>query len=188
MPNSQKDHQSSSLDNYVFVDQKSHIIIKKQSNIAFFFTELTVYLLISLASYFSIYLGTNKFSNQKELQDNIDLLTKYFSMTNLENSLLGVLIVIGLMSSLNYILTNSKISLQNFLHRLTHSFIDFIFLMISSMLGLFFAILEFTSILELSPGTSNLRHTMKFSICLLLFTLILYIIILTSMNNNKNKE
>lgn len=188
MPNSQKDLQSSSLDNYVFIDQKSHVITKKQSNTSFFFTELTVYLLISLASYFSIYLGTNKFTNQKELEDNIDLLTKYFSMSNIENSLLGILIVIGLISSLNYIATNSKISLQNFLHRLTHSFIDFIFLMLSSMLGLFFAVLEFTSILELTSSIADLRHTMKFGICLLLFTLVLYIIILTSMNNNKNHE
>lgn len=182
-----KNIQNETLDDYIFINNKTHLIEKKLTANAFFFTELILYSLISLASYFSIYLGTNKFSNQEEIENNIELLTKYFSIDNLENSLLGICIVIGIVSSLNYIVTNSKLSLQPFLHRLTHSFIDLIFLMVSSMLGLFFAVLEFTSVLEITADIEELRNTLKIGIFTLIMSLILYIFILFIININKGK-
>src|SRR5690606_19356386 len=107
MSKKQKIVRDQTLDDYVFINSQNYSIEKKPSAMIFFLTELSVYLLISLASYFSFYLGTHQFSNEQALIDNIDLLTRYFSNSNLENSLLGICIVIGLVSSLNYIVTNS---------------------------------------------------------------------------------
>lgn len=183
----EKNEDNQSLDDYVFINSKTHSIEKKLTYFNFFCTELGTYLLIALASYFAIYLGTNKFSNEKELEDNVDLLTKYFSMNNLENSLLGILIVIGMIASLNYIVTNSKISLTHFFHRLTHSFIDLIFLMISSMLGLFLAVLEYTTILELTKETLKLRSNLTKGIFGLIVALFLYTVILLMIKINSNK-
>lgn len=183
----QKSVPNKNLDDYVFINSQNYSIEKKPSAMYFFFTELSVYLLISLASYFSVYLGTHKFSNEQALADNINLLTTYFSNENLENSLLGICIVIGLVSSLNYIVTNSSISLKSFLDRLTHSFLDLIFLMLSSMIGLFFAILEFTSVMDITPSIEKLRDNVKFGAVLLTGTLFLYIFILLIIHINKNK-
>lgn len=175
------------LDDYVFINSQNYSIEKKPSAMQFFFTELSIYLLISLASYFSVYLGTHQFTNEKALVDNIDLLTKYFSNSNLENSLLGICIVIGLVSSLNYLVTNSAISLKKFLDRLTHSFLDLIFLMLSSMIGLFFAILEFTSVLNITPTIEKLRSNVQVGAVILTFALLLYVIVLLIIHINKNK-
>ncbi|MEG1313322.1 MAG: hypothetical protein RSD40_03310 [Bacilli bacterium] len=176
-----------SLDDYILVNQKTHSITKKPSDIVYFITEISVYCLISLSSYFAIYLGTNKFQNKKEIENNVDLLTKYFSIENLENSLFGIFIVIGIISSLNYIITNSKFSLQHILNRLTHSFIDFIFLMLSSMLGLFFAVLEYTSILPNTSGTMELVKTLKVGIALLIICLFSYTFMLLMIKVNSEK-
>lgn len=187
MSKKQKNVRDQNLDDYVFINSQNYSIEKKPRAMIFFFTEFAVYLLISLASYFSFYLGTHQFSNEQALIDNIDLLTKYFSNSNLENSLLGICIVIGLVSSLNYIVTNSSISLKSFLDRLTHSFLDLIFLMLSSMIGLFFAILEFTSVMEITPYIKELRDNVKFAAILLTGTLFLYITILLMIHINKNR-
>lgn len=187
MSKKEKTVSNQNLNDYVFINSKNYSIEKKPNAVTFFFTELGVYLLISLASYFSFYLGTNQFSNEQALTNNIDLLTKYFSNENLENSLLGIFIVIGLVSSLNYIVTNSTISLNNFLHRLTHSFIDLIFLMLSSMIGLFLAILEYTSVLDITPDIEKLRSSAQHGTIVLIMTLFLYVGILLIININKNK-
>lgn len=183
----QENQPNQSLDDYVFINRKNYSIEKKPSWIKFFFTEFSIYFLISLASYFSVYLGTNQFTNEKALAENITLLTKYFSTENLQNSLLGICIVIGLASSANYILTNSNFSLKTFLERLTHSFLDLIFLMLSSMIGLFFAVLEFTSILEMTPTIENLRTKAGYGAALLTLTLTLYVYILLVIQINKDK-
>lgn len=173
------------LDNYIFINSQDYSIEKKPTALAFISSELAVYLLISLASYFSVYIGTNKFSSEQALTENMNLLTKYFSNENLENSLLGIFIVIGLVSSLNYVITNSKLSIDSFLNRLTHSFIDLIFLMLSSMLGLFLGVREYISVLTLTPSLEKMQNTINMGICLLLLTLLMYVGILFIIQMNK---
>ncbi|MDC5611742.1 hypothetical protein OIN81_17990, partial [Acinetobacter baumannii] len=137
--------------------------------------------------YFSFYIATNKFTNQKELENNIILLTDYFGLDSLINTFLGIFIVIGIVSSLNYIVTSSKLNLQYILDRLTHSLIDFVFLMFSSMLGLFAAILEFTSVLDLTSDILKLRKLSWIGVFSLFILLLAYVFILTIMKENNDE-
>ncbi|MGU3312601.1 hypothetical protein [Acinetobacter sp. M5A5_2a] len=186
-PFKDKESKQSSLDNYIFIDESLYTMKAKKSQKIFFYTESFVYGLISLASYFSFYLATNKFTNQKELEKNIILLTDYFGLDSLVNTFLGIFIVIGIVSSLNYIITSSKLNLQHILDRLTHSLIDFVFLMFSSMLGLFAAILEFTSILDLTPDVVKLRKLSWIGVFSLSILLLAYVFILTIMKENNDE-
>ncbi|MDO7442667.1 hypothetical protein Q5X61_02805 [Acinetobacter baumannii] len=186
-PFEDKYSKKSSLDNYVFIDKKLYMVKAKKSRKIFFYTESFVYGLISLASYFSFYIATNKFTNQKELENNIILLTDYFGLDSLINTFLGIFIVIGIVSSLNYIVTSSKLNLQYILDRLTHSLIDFVFLMFSSMLGLFAAILEFTSVLDLTSDILKLRKLSWIGVFSLFILLLAYVFILTIMKENNDE-
>ncbi|MDV7708188.1 hypothetical protein [Acinetobacter pittii] len=88
------------LDDYIVVNKKLYILKSKKSKKHFFFTESIVYILISFASYFSFYLATNKFTNKKELEKNIILLTDYFGIDSIINTFLGIFIVIGIIRPL----------------------------------------------------------------------------------------
>ncbi|BCZ10920.1 hypothetical protein OCUAc17_22950 [Acinetobacter pittii] len=175
------------LDDYIVVNKKLYILKSKKSKKHFFFTESIVYILISFASYFSFYLATNKFTNKKELEKNIILLTDYFGIDSIINTFLGIFIVIGIISSLNYVITSSKLNLQYILNRLTHSLIDFVFLMFSSMLGLFAAILEFTSSLNSAPDILKLNKLSWIGIFALSILLFAYVFILTMMKENNDE-
>lgn len=128
-------------------------VIRKIKLINFIFWEILVFYLISLASFFAIFISTNNFSSEEKLAQAISLNVNYFNLNNLIYTSLGLFIVMGIICFINKLATNAELQIQGLLDRLIISVVDFYYLMFSTILG------SFTAMLIYIHTANNLKIT-----------------------------
>lgn len=118
--------------------------VSKKEGLWFFIAkEFFVFFLISLGSFFSMYITADNLNSEDEFNDSLMLILNFFTMENFTNTALGLFIVMGLISFMNHLVTSSSLNIQKILNRLITSVIDFYYLMLSTILGGFFALYVF---------------------------------------------
>lgn len=133
---------------FIHSPQSNFLVIRKIPLIHFIFWELVVFYLISLASFFTVYISTDLFNSEEKLAKAISLNVTYFKMDNLITTSLGLFIVMGMVCFVNKLTTNSELPIQGLLDRLITSVVDFYYLMFSTVLGSVFAMLIFLNMTD----------------------------------------
>ncbi|HEO1815851.1 hypothetical protein VXQ00_02340 [Acinetobacter baumannii] len=153
----------------------THYIKKKTTYWKFVGFEFIVLICISAGAFISTYLGTNFFSSEEQLEKIISLYTEFFSIQNIRFTIIGIFTTIGFLTALNMGSTNFELNLNPLFKRLTFSGIDFIYLMISTMLGFSFAALVFALNQPITQETINLKKVLIILIIMLVGLAIIYI-------------
>ncbi|WP_336916520.1 hypothetical protein [Acinetobacter modestus] len=153
----------------------THFLVKKMTYFNFLLFEFLVFICISAVTFFGTYIGTNRFESEKLFESSIKLYTDFFNISNIGNTILGIFILIGFLTTLNMISTNFELNLDSLLKRLIFSGIDFVYLMISTMLGFSLATYIFVLNQPISQEIVDLKHTLIKLIFSLLGLAIMYI-------------
>ncbi|MGR3979013.1 hypothetical protein FW754_15380 [Acinetobacter sp. 1207_04] len=153
----------------------THYPLKKMTYWNFVLFEFLVFICISSVTFFGTYIGTNRFESENLFVNNIKVYTEFFNIGNIGNTILGVFIIIGFLTTLNMMATNFEQNLDSLLKRLIFSGIDFIYLMISTMLGFSVATYVFALNQPLNQDIIDLKHTLIKLIILLSGLAIVYI-------------
>lgn len=165
------DDQHQTTDTY---NPNTHFLVKKMTYFNFVLFEFLVFICISAVTFFGTYIGTNRFESEKLFESNIKLYTDFFNVGNIGNTILGVFILIGFLTTLNMISTNFELNLDLLLKRLIFSGIDFVYLMISTMLGFSLATYIFVLNQPINQETLDLKYTLIKLIFSLLGLAIIY--------------
>ncbi|WP_323740191.1 hypothetical protein [Acinetobacter oleivorans] len=153
----------------------THYIQEKTTYWKFVGFEFIVLICISTSIFISTYLGTNFFSSKEQLEKIIVLYTDFFSIQNIVFTIIGIFTTIGFLNALNMTATNFALNLNSLFKRLTFSGIDFIYLMISTMLGFSFAAFVFILNQPITPEIVKLKESLFFLIIMLIIISISYI-------------
>lgn len=137
--------------------QSNFLVIKKISLMRFIFWELLVFYLISLASFFTVYISTDLFASEEKFEKVILLNIAYFKMNNLVMTSLGLFIVMGIVCFVNKLTSNSELPIQGLLDRLITSVVDFYYLMFSTVLGCVFAMLIFLNMTDANINENSFQ-------------------------------
>lgn len=164
--------QDDGLKNY---NPDTHYIEKKTTYWKFIGFEFIVLICISTSVFISTYLGTSFFSSKEQLEKIIILYTEFFSTQNIVFTIIGIFTTIGFLTSLNIASTNSELNLNYLFKRLTFSAIDFIYLMLSTMLGFSFAAFVFILNQPITLEIVQLKKALFFLIIMLIGLSIIYI-------------
>ncbi|MBJ8445915.1 hypothetical protein [Acinetobacter bereziniae] len=167
-----KNPKDSGLENY---NPETHYIEKKTTYWKFVGFEFLVFICISSGAFISTYLGTNLFSNEKKLENLILLYTEFFSAESIALTILGIFSIVGLLTALNMMVTDSQLDLKSLFKRLIFSCIDFVYLMISTMLGFSCAALCFAMNQETSQDIIDLKKALSVLIITLIGLAIMYV-------------
>lgn len=124
----------------------SYYVTKKVSIFKFLLNELLVFLLISTAVYFSIFISSKNFTSKESFYESFTIIFDFFTVENLIYTTIGILIVIGAVCVINKMVTDSALNIQPTLDRLIVAIVDFYYLMFSTILGCMIALLHFNSI------------------------------------------
>lgn len=169
-PNPPKDQESK-----VEYNPDTHYIEKKMTYYNYVLFEFLVFFCISATVFFGTYLGTEHFVNEKLFNNNITVYTEFFSLENIKNTICGIVFVIGGLSVLNSMITDSELNIKTLIKRLIASGIDFVYLMISTMLGFSLATYMFTLNQPMTKDVQDLQQVIFKLILLLLSLAIIYI-------------
>lgn len=135
---------------YLSKESDNFYVEKKIKLHIFILKELFVFSCITAASYFSIFISSQKFATEESFSKSFNLVFEFFTIENLVDTSLGLFIVMGILSLANHMLTDSKLNIQPILIRLSQAIIDFYYLMFSTilgcMLGLFYFLNKFPTI------------------------------------------
>lgn len=153
----------------------THYIEKKMTYYNYVLFEFLVFFWISATVFVGTYLGTEHFVNEKLFTNNITVYTEFFSLENIKNTIFGIVFVIGGLSVLNSMITDSELNIKTLIKRLIASGIDFVYLMISTMLGFSLATYVFTLNQPTSKDVLDLQHVIIKLILLLVLLAIIYI-------------
>lgn len=113
--------------------------------------------------------------SEKLFADNINLYTSFFGFENIKNTVFGVIFVIGTLTIFNFITTSFELNLNTLFKRLTISGIDFVYLMISTMLGFSLATYVFAINQPLTQEIIDLKQAILKLIIMLILLAIIYI-------------
>lgn len=175
MYNEEANHVDSLDDRQTTYNPDTHFIEKKLTYKKFVLFEFFVFICISAVSFFATYIGTNRFESEELFANNISVYTDFFDIVNIGNTLLGIFIIIGILTTINMISTNLELNLDSLLRRLVHSGIDFVYLMISTFLGFSFATLIFVLNQNPTQELLELKNTLIRLIIMLIGLSIIYI-------------
>lgn len=153
----------------------THYIKKKITYLHYTLFEFLVFFCISAVAFCSTYLGTEHFVSEKLFADNINLYTSFFGFENIKNTVFGVIFVIGTLTIFNFITTSFELNLNTLFKRLTISGIDFVYLMISTMLGFSLATYVFAINQPLTQEIIDLKQAILKLIIMLILLAIIYI-------------
>lgn len=153
----------------------THYIEKKTTYWRFVGFEFLVFICISSGTFISTYLGTNLLSSEKKLENIIILYTDFFKPESIGLTILGIFTIIGFLTSLNMMSTNFELDLKSLFRRLIFSCIDFVYLMISTMLGFSIAALVFAMNQPIDPEITSLEKVLTKLIITLIGLAIIYI-------------
>lgn len=156
-------------------DPDHYYIEKKWTFLNYTLFEFLVFFCISAVAFCSTYLGTEHFVSEKLFEDNIDLYTQFFSFENIKNTIFGVIFVIGTLTIFNFMATSFELNLNKLFKRLAISGFDFIYLMISTMLGFSLATYVFAINQPLTQDIIDLKRALLKLIFSLLLLSIIYI-------------
>lgn len=170
--NNENPKQDTNLRSY---NPETHYIVEKTTYLNFVGFEFIVLIFISAGAFISTYLSTNLFSSEEELGKISYLYTEFFSIKSIGFTIFGIFTTIGFLTALNMASTNFELNLNSLFKRLSFSGIDFIYLMISTMLGFSFAALVFSINQPLTPEIVKLKKTLISLIIVLIFLAIIYI-------------
>lgn len=109
----------------------------------FIFKELFVFLCITIASYFSIFISSQKFATEESFTKPFNLVFEFFTIGNLVDTSIGLFIVMGTLCFINHLSTHSELNIQPILNRLISAVTDFYYLMFSTILGCMLGLLHF---------------------------------------------
>lgn len=146
----------------------THYLEKKLTYLNLTLYEFLVFFCISAVAFCSTYLGTEHFASEKLFEKNITLYTEFFSFENIKNTVFGVIFVIGTLTIFNFFTTKFELNLDALFTRLANSGIDFIYLMMSTMLGFSLA----TYVFAVNQPVTPEMETLKVTILKLIFTLL----------------
>lgn len=153
----------------------THYLEKKLTYLNLTLYEFLVFFCISAVAFCSTYLGTEHFISEKLFEKNITLYTEFFSFENIKNTVFGVIFVIGTLTIFNFFTTKFELNLNSLFTRLANSGIDFIYLMMSTMLGFSLATYVFTVNQPITPEVEALKGTILKLIFMILILAIVYI-------------
>lgn len=133
------------IDQIEFIAQPTDefLVSKKEGLVFFIAKEFFVFFLISLGSFFSMYISADNLNSEDKFSNALLLILNFYTFDNLIHTALGLFIVMGLISFINHLLTASYLNIHKILTRLFTSVIDFYYLMLSTVLGGFFALYVF---------------------------------------------
>lgn len=144
--------------NYISNDKDQFYVEKKIELHKFIGKEIFVFGCITFATYISIFISSQKFATaatEENLAKSISIILKFFSIENLIDTSIGLLIVIGILCFINQLATHSKINIQPIINRLITAITDFYYLMFSTILGCLFGLLHFVYKYPLIKGAKE---------------------------------
>lgn len=168
----QSENKINTTENY---DPSKYYLTPKTTYWKFVGFEFLVFICISAGTYISTYLGTNFLSSEKKLESTITLYTDFFSTESIGLTIAGIFGIIGFLTMLNMMSTNFELDLKSLFRRLIFSCIDFVYLMISTMLGFSIAALVFAMNQPVDPEITNLKKVLVQLIITLIGLAVIYI-------------
>jgi uncharacterized membrane protein YidH (DUF202 family) len=128
---------------YLSNDEDLFHVEKKIYLPTFIFQEFFIFLCITLGSYFSIFISSQKFATEESFSKSFLLVFEFFTLENLIDTSIGLFIVMGILCFVNHLTTHSELNIQPILNRLISAVTDFYCLMFSTILGCMLGLFHF---------------------------------------------